>query len=933
MKRVWIIFIACAGFLVPFQPSPLLGAVKIKEERLKEIVSGIMKENGTPLSESERSEALKEYQLFLSDFNIASPEEAESLEKLGHMIMAMEENGKEGFEGQKDPVRHYRDHTFSIALYEKIRASGQKFPFSDELLYQLAHGYAEMNREDKALERLRELIARFPKSRYYAESLYRIGETDYAEGKYPEANQSYLKAMGANPGSPLIDYITYKLIWSDFKMGEYSKSIDLILNALGRYSVRQKNGNPVLDIEMMSDSSWKQVKELLHLATLSFDFLGGAEKVRGYFEYHGHVGYENLIYRPLGHLYLNRGRFREAAVTFKTFLALYPNHEDAPQFQLDLIDAYEKSENREGAREAKAELIENFKPESAWWKSNNRGSQEKTALLRKELLYQMAQDLHGNAQKSGKKEDYLDALAQYQKFITNFPNELEAPRIQYYIGEAYFETGQFEQAAAAYESAAYHYPPHANSEDSGFAALISYEKAIRSNGTASESLRLPLLKSCQLFVTTFPDSSRKARVLYKAFSLSLQNGNLPEARNYANQIYRIPAGPEEVSLINQTRYSLAKYYFENRDYATSEEEFRETLKGIPQNNDHPAAGPSKKEIESFLASIQYRRADALRNQLKWNEAGAAYFHLYEELPGHELAPVALMNAGSAYLEGKDLDSALRAFSALAEHYPKSPYFIEAEAARTSLFERKNDWNQAAEGYETLVALTPEAEKKNRYLDNLYSIYYKKGDWSKLYQALPDRLKEHSDYTGKWLYYYAESAKELNKEAEILRAVETGLRLLKEKKRAVPDEEMWIMKAVLLKGDYLYRQFVSTELTPPLDKSLPLKKERLRTTLETFTLAAESGNPEIASEALYHIGNLFEQFASDVSRSERPKELTDEQKEIYEGLLKNQVAPLYQKAIETYQKNLAFSSKIDNDWIRRSEARYRQLILENKGTSS
>ncbi len=344
MKRLFFSLIFIFGFLSFFYPASVF-ALKIKDEKIKEIVSRVMKGEETPLSEADQAEALKEYVAFLAQFDIHNSKQAEALIHLGHLIMAMEENEEEDFEASaKLPPRHHKTHTFSTGIYEKLRANSSFYPPDDELLYQLAHGYDETDQGEKSLSLLKELATRFPKSSYYAEARFRIGEFYFSEGKYPEASESYMKALESNPSRPLIDFISYKLIWSFFKMGDYRKSVDMILTALNRYSVHQKNGMAVLDIESLSEANWKQVKELLHLATLSIDFWGGAEKARSYFDFHGHVSFENLIYRPLGHLYLNRGKFQEAAQAFNTFLSLHPTHEEAPQFQMDLIETYQKAE-------------------------------------------------------------------------------------------------------------------------------------------------------------------------------------------------------------------------------------------------------------------------------------------------------------------------------------------------------------------------------------------------------------------------------------------------------------------------------------------------------------------------------------------------------------------------------------------------------------
>ncbi|MBI3595467.1 MAG: tetratricopeptide repeat protein [Nitrospirae bacterium] len=930
MKGLFVSLLSACLVLNSVNPSSVYG-LKIEDEKLKKIISNIMVGNENSLTQSGQAEALKEYESFLSQFDISNNQQAESLLRLGHLIMAMEENEEELQKIPVVPLRHHRDHTYSIGIYEKLRANAALYPTNDELLYQLAHGYDESDKKERSLSLLKELADRFPKSSYYAEARFRIGESYFNEGKFPEASVSYLKGLESNPANPLMDFISYKLIWSYFKMGDYRRTVDRVISSLNRYSVHQPNGKTLLDIESLSDSSWNEVKELIHLATLSIDFWGGTDKARSYFDFHGHVSFENLIYRPLGHLYLNRGKFQEAAYAFNTFLSLYPTHEDAPLFQLDLIEAYQKGEKPELAKQARESLIENFKPETAWWKANNQTAREKTALVRKEILFQQAQSYHGEAQKSNKRGDYLNAITSYQKFLSNFPKEMEAPRIHFFLGEAFFETDQFEQAASAYETSAYQYPLHLYSQDAGWTALISYEKALIRSPDSSKSLQQSLLKSCESYLKNFPHSPKRQTVLFKAMTLSLQTGNSKNGRAYAQQILDSPLDIVSAEMIVQTHFLLAKNAYENGEFDRAEAEFKETESWRRRPGYHDPDGPPQKEIMEFLASIQYKRADLLKNELKWKEAANAFYHLYEEYPESELAAVSLMNSGSTFLESKDYDSALNSFNKVTVSYPKSSFYQDAALALATLYERKGKWNEAASGYELLLSKTSESDKKNRYSDKLYSLYYRDGNWLKLNQILKSAFKESSLKNLKYLYFYGKSAKELNMDADVLLSADQALILLNQNELKEPEDEKWVMKAMLLKGDILAREFVTLILSDPIEKSLPLKKEKLKETLDTFNIAAQSGYPDIAPEALYHIGSLFEQFANDLVRSERPKELTPEQREIYEGLLTNQIKPFYQKAIDVYKQSLLLDKQLENEWVKKSDARYRQLILENKGS--
>ncbi|MHB8481245.1 MAG: tetratricopeptide repeat protein [Nitrospiria bacterium] len=901
---------------------------KVENEKIQKVISKIMEEKETArtphVSEDDLS---KEFETFLGQLNTQTRQQGAALQQLGHLFMIMEEN-----QIRHDPKLLFQPdvHKFSIEIYERLHTQYPFTPGMDEVLYQLAHGYYEENRKEKALVTLNELAARFQKSAYYPETLFRTGEILFEEGKYPEASEAYLKALGTNPNRSLTEKISYKITWSYFKMGAYQKTVDQVMNALNRYTSKKPDGTYLLDIESLSESDWERSKELLHLAVLSFDFWGGVSKARNYFDFHGHVSYENLIYRPLGYLYLNQGKFQEAARTFETFLSLYPGNEKAPNFQMDLIETYRKAEKWDDAKRAGIAFIQNYGPESGWWNQNSAVAHEKIKLLRKDLLFQQAQAYHGEAQRSKKKEDYLIAIESYQAFLREFPREREAPRIRYFLGEAFFETGQFEQAAEEYETAAYRYPLHTYSEEAALAALISHEKIASKDRKANKTTDLNFLKSCRLFLKAFPESDKKMNVLMKAMTLSFQNGRPEDGRLFARQIYSAPLEKAGVNAEVESHYLSAKSYFEERNYDQAEIEFKETMRWAGRPDYHDPKGEKLKTLNTFLASIQFKKAETLKNSLKWKEAATGFYRVYEEFPDSEIAPVSLMNSGSAFLEVKDFDSAEKAFLAVTRQYPRSSFLTEAKTSLAVLFERENKWKEAGQEYQSLIKNTPLPDEKNRLSDKLYTLYFKAGDWTDLYQSLEKDVKTTSLNNPKWLYFYAAAAMQMKKEREAFSAIENNLAVFNKKSGHDPEEEEWVMKSALLKGEMLTEQFRSVLLSHPLQKSLPLKKEKLKEAMEAFSTAAQSNQPEIFSEAIFHIGRLFEQFADDLIHSERPKDLNAEQNEIYEELLKKQIDPLYHKAIEVYQKNVTLKNQVDSDWIKKSEDRLYRLQAESKG---
>lgn len=915
MKTIFLVSLIFLLSLVSIRCSESPYSLELKSERIHQVAASIMDRDAARETALNRKETLDAIDTFLQQTDTSQIQQSEVLHQLGNMLMAAE-----SAQIRKDPgsLAASSAHSNSIRVYEQIRA---RFPLdagNDEVLYQLARGYFEENRIDAALDALLEFSKHFKRSPLYPEVEFRIGEIYYSEGKYPEASEAYMKAMDSGPAPAILDFASYKLVWANFKMQDFKKTENMILNTLNRYSVRKNDGTFVLDIESLSERNWEKVKEVLHLAVLSFDYWGGVDKARSYFDFHGHVSYENLIYRPLGYLYLNRGKYPEAIAAFETFLAQNPLHEEAPFFQLDLAAAWQKADKPALAVQARHSFIETFRPDGTWWRANSQAARDKIKSIRRDALFQQAQDFHAIAQKSRKQEDYAAARTGYETFLTEYPGEKESPRIQYYLGEALYETEQFEQAAAAYEKSAYEFPLHDQTSEAAWAALVSYEKRLSQPGAVSGELSRKFLTSCKMFLKAFPGDARNGKLLFKAENLAYQTGDFKEARLFAKNILEIPAGESDPEMMAQTHLLLGKIYLKENDLDFAERELRQALAWRKPDNSDKTVNATAKEITATLAALTFKRGDRLKKEMKWTEAAGSYLQAAELSAGSETAPISLLSAGAAFLSGGNNEEAMSAFQAFLASYPRHPSANEARKGLGGIYERKQMPVEASRVYEALVKAETGPEEKNVWRDRLAMLYERSGQWKELRSLAAAESEEKGPFKSKWDYYQALSSLRMTRTSESETLLDQALASVRKTGSSGNPDDPWIMRSVLLKGRLLFERFSGIPLKFPLEKSLSGKKQKLQETMDIYSLAARSNDLEISTEAIYYIGNLYEKFADDLSSSERPDDLNAGQRDIYEDLLKKKVEPLFRKAEELHEKNVQLRSSGETEWSKKSE---------------
>jgi tetratricopeptide (TPR) repeat protein len=101
---------------------------------------------------------------------------------------------------------------------------------------------------------------------------------------------------------------------------------------------------------------------------------------------------------------------------------------------------------------------------------------------------------------------------------------------------------------------------------------------------------------------------------------------------------------------------------------------------------------------------------------------------------------------------------------------------------------------------------------------------------------------------------------------------------------------------------LHRSYKKTKLTIPLKTSLKKKKKLMQQSIDAYSRAMKYQVQEVTTEATFQIAEIYNDFASSLMNSQRPKGLDEEQLEEYELLLEEQAFPFEEKAIDIHLAN-------------------------------
>ena len=902
----------------------------IKNSEVRSVTEEILtfQERPQAVSREYRWKAIREYEEFIrNNKGFKNAAMADSMHQLANIYMKIEENTYLQKKGKYD-------HSRSRRLYNDILSLYPDRPDNEEILYQLARGYLDEGNWESSIALLERLIRKYPDGEFVQEAYFRLGEYYYGLGQVQKSVQFYRQVL-KNDDYNFYDKALYKLGWALFQGKDYEGAADKFMSLLERRMVKltpegKEEIGEILIIER--DMVWDSIRNLV----LLFDYMGGAERIANYFKVRGVQTFEPYIYRKLGDIYLETGRFKEAADIYEAFINTNPYHEDAPAFHSKIVEAYIRGNMLDLAFNARIRLIEIYRDDSVWFKSNRRGAQKRArelVLANKPLvkndLFQLAKFHYAKARASKKKEDINEAIKWLHRYPFNFPEDTESIELSFILAEILFEMKYYDRAAIEYEKIAYQYSPSPFTMESGYSALLSLEKIAKPTGEirADNEYIQRFGESSKKFAAAFPEDKRVTEVLLNGTEVFFHLGNFVESRTMAQQLMQHKLSTEKDKYVAQ-RY-IAESFLKEEAYGKSEEEIKKAIALVPTTDrkDLPM-------LERALAVSLYKQAEGLKSEGKVKEAAGAFKKVYDTAPNTDIASVALYDAGVLYEQDKDMDNAINAFQLLFLRYPTSRYTPVAVSEWGEILESRGAYISAAQVYEKASAVLEDRRvredllykaiilyKKSGNIDTMYNSYYKNferfqtefPDSPKLIEltfdaaASREALKDHT--TAKTLY---EKTISLHKRLGAAATMETTITAA---------------KAQLILGDYKKKFYEYIKIVQPLEENLKKKEGLLKDALADYTVAAKYRISDVTTEATFRMGEMFEHHKDAIMTSERPSELTGEQLEEYNYLLEEQAYPFEEKAISIHEGNVkkTVEEGIYNLWVKKSYERLSTLV--------
>lgn len=814
----------------------------------------------------------------------------------------------------------------AVGLFHSLLESYPDYGRNDSVLYQLARAYEVAGKTDDALRVLNDLITKFPNTPLLDEVQFRRGEMLFLRKNYNDSEVAYSGVVEYGESSRYYEQSLYKLGWSQFKLAWHEDSLVPFFDLLDRKIAGVELQDGENRLQELTRATRELVEDTFRVLSLSFSYMEGADSISEFLDTRGHPAYGYVIYMNLGDLYLEKERYVDAAETYEAFVAKDPHHPKSPILQVEIIEAYKQGGFPTLVLEGKKSFVERYGMDTAFWVRNTREQNATVEAHLKDNLNDLAQYYHAEAQNEGGISDYQEAAKWYRKYLNYFPGEADSANTNFLLAEILFESNDFQAATDEYERTAYTYPDHEQSAEAAYAAILSYRQHEESlQGAAKTTWHQRYLDSGLRFGDTYPAHPESGAVLTTVAEDLFEQDQYDLAIAVGQSV--VGKQPPVAQPLARTAWTvIAHSQFDLDNFVEAEQAYYALRPFTPADD-----ATANQEIKDRIASSIYKQGEQARDGGDLESAVGHFRRLGQAVPDSDIRATAEYDAAAALINLQAWNRASSVLEEFRRDYPDSEY-AEDVTQKLAVTYLESDRGAEAAGEFVRIANAPGSTEdvRREALWKASDLYKDSAAVTQEQQVLQDIIARYPDPIAESiearfrLLQIAEANNNGNVRTQILR----DLVYVDATAGAQRTDRTKFLAATasLELAEPVRRSFTVMKITQPLAESMELKKSLMEDVLKVYGDAAAYGVAEVTTAATFRLGEVYQQFSSDLMASERPAGLDDLALEQYDLLLEEQTFPFEEKAIDLFVTNTERAADgVWDEWVERSFSELASLM--------
>jgi tetratricopeptide (TPR) repeat protein len=459
---------------------------------------------------------------------------------------------------------------------------------------------------------------------------------------------------------------------------------------------------------------------------------GSMDEAEAYFTKLGRTELIQKMMKRLAGMYFEQGKFEESVRTYRRLIGQNPQSPDAPEYQNEIIQAYQKMGLKGETEQEIEKLRRNYGKTSAWAKANSANQdaiKDARGYLEKNLR-SVAVNYHKEARKLGTGrraiEAYEFAGRAYSVYLDEFPEGKYAYQMRYEFGELLYKLKRFDESYEQYMAVV---KIDAKGKESLFCArsavyaageMIKGEKAagkIESGNKQNKSEQLSLsdweskkLTALDQFSTLYPDHKDTKGMIYEAGYLYYDKNRFKDASDRFRTVISMDPRSKQAMLAAEL---IVDSFVLVEDYPN----LKDVSKAFYDQQSLGNAAFKKDMYQYYENASAQLIAVTYESDKDAVKAATSYMAFFAEFPESKKADIALNNAAAYFSQEGKVAKSMEARSALIENFPKSKYYKDQLAFIGYDYETIADFGTSAMWYEKLYEQDSAHEKSK---DALYS---------------------------------------------------------------------------------------------------------------------------------------------------------------------------------------------------------------------
>ncbi len=817
----------------------------------------------------------------------------------------------------------------AIDLYQSLLKKYPLFERNDQVLYQLSRAYEETGEVDIAMLTLEQLIANYPQSRHSDEAQFRRAEYFFTRKKFLDAEEAYRDVINAGEGSAFYELALYKRGWSYFKQELYEEALKDYIKMLD-YKI--DHGYELDNIDNKIEK--KRIDDTYRVISLSFSYLGGAESIVEFFDKHGHRFYEASIYSHLGEHFLSKRRYSDAAQSYQAYIERNPVSRESPYFNIRIIEIYKKGGFPRLVVDAKRAFSKIYSLQSNYWTFFDINDNPTVLAFLKSNLIDLANHYHALYQdkrlRKQKQENYKEAIYWYREFLAFFAQEKQAPKLNNQLAGLLLEHKDYLQAANEYERTAYNYPKHEDSSSAGYAAVYAYREYLKVvDQSQRNNIKREIIRSSIKFADYFPVHKHAAIVLVAAVDDLYALESYSQAIKYGRRVISNYPNADK-KLIRSAWMVVAHASFDIASYKDAESAYKETL--LLTDKKHKSVNA----LTENLAASVYKQGEQARTLGDHKVAAEHFLRVAIVAPDSIIRPTAEYDAAASLMLLKQWGAVAIVLEGFRKLYPNDKLNNDITKKLAIVYKEDGKYLKSAAEFERIEKENPQDDALRREAMGQAAELYIKADnknkallvYSKTVDYFPVPIEDAIETRQKMADIYLEQGKRKQYVYQ-LKQIVAGDAVAGNGRT---DRTRFLAAhAALIIAEPELEAFKKVNLVKPFKKNLKIKKQRMRSVINSYTKLVGYQVGEVTAAATYYIAEIYFEFNVALLESERPTDLNAEQLEEYELVIEDQAYPFEEKAISVHEKNMELLGVgIYNQWIDKSIAKLSMLLPARYG---